>query len=88
MFTLLLGLLLAFNGCVFITVFLKLRENDARETLEDSPSNIILFVLLAGKVAKRLGVNDPYRRASLVGGIILVPTSLVLIVIGLGEVMA
>ncbi|MBI6596992.1 MULTISPECIES: hypothetical protein [Lacticaseibacillus] len=88
MFTLLLGLLLAFNGCVFITVFLKLRENDARETLEDSPSNIILFVLLAGKVAKLLGVNDPYRRASLVGGIVLVPTSLVLIVIGLGEVMA
>ncbi|MEX0256380.1 hypothetical protein ABQ285_02930 [Lacticaseibacillus casei] len=67
---------------------MKLRENDARETLEDSPSNIILFVLLAGKVAKLLGVNDPYRRASLVGGIVLVPTSLVLIVIGLGEVMA
>ncbi|WP_152662734.1 MULTISPECIES: hypothetical protein [Lacticaseibacillus] len=63
---------------------MKLRENDNRETLEDSPFSIILFVLLAGKVAKLLGVNNPYRRASLVGG----TTSLVLIVIGLGEVMA
>ena len=88
MFTLLLGFLLAFNGCVFIAAYFKLRENDTREILEVSPFGIVLFVLLAGEVAKLLGVNNPYRSASLVGGIVLMPTSLVLIAIGLGEIMA
>lgn len=88
MFTLLLGFLLAFNGCVFIASYFKLRENDTREIFEVSPFGIVLFVLLAGEVAKLLGVNNPYRRVSLVDGIVLIPTSLVLIAIGLGEIMA
>lgn len=88
MFTILLGLILAFNGCVFIAAFLKLRENDTREILETGPFSVFLFVLLVGGVAKFLGVNNPYSRASLVSGIILIPTSLFLIVIGLEEVMA
>ncbi|QVI34267.1 hypothetical protein BVJ53_09935 [Lacticaseibacillus chiayiensis] len=88
MFTLLLGFLCAFNSCVFVGAFLKLRENDAQETLGDSPFGIMLLVLLAGWFFKRLGVNNPYRRASLFFGIVLIPVSLILIVIGVEEVMA
>ncbi|MDE3283431.1 hypothetical protein AUQ39_00010 [Lacticaseibacillus casei] len=88
MFTLVLGIILVVYGIVFIVAFLTLPENSTRTTLEEVwPDSVILMVLMLGWVLKRVRVNDPYRLASLVLGIFMMPVSLLLIITGLQQVL-